>query len=69
MMKQWSRSEAETVIKGGKTAKLYFDKGCYVNSCGKAAKLYFDKGCYVNSSYALVIKNFTRNTCVEIQVQ
>ena len=52
MMKQWSRSEAEMVIKGG-----------------IAAKLYFDKGCYVNTSYALVFKNFTRNTCVEIQVQ
>ena len=36
---------------------------------GVAAKLYFDKRCYVNSYYALVIKNLTRNTWVEIEVQ
>ena len=31
MMKQWSRFEAETVIKDGIAAKEYFDKSCYVN--------------------------------------
>ena len=31
MMKQWSRFEAETVIKDAIAAKVYFDKSFYVN--------------------------------------